>query len=52
MEYDGISGLRQHFFDVHSIAEPQANCVARERRWPLDKGTCHVLEFEIEQEVA
>ena len=31
--YDGITGLRRHFFDVHSLSEPRSNCVSRKRRW-------------------
>ena len=29
--YDSITGLRRHFFDVHSLSEPCSNCVSRKR---------------------
>lgn len=40
-QYQGITGLRRHFFDVHSISEPRSNCVARKRQWPLDEELCN-----------
>lgn len=31
--YGSKTGLRRHFFDVHSLSEPRSNCVSRKRRW-------------------
>ncbi|CDM32993.1 unnamed protein product [Penicillium roqueforti FM164] len=27
--------LQWHFFDIHSIEEPQSNCIKRKRKWQL-----------------
>jgi hypothetical protein len=35
-KYDGTTGLRRHFFDVHSLSEARSNCVSRKRRWEFD----------------
>jgi hypothetical protein len=37
--YDGVTGLRRHFFDVHSLTEARSNSVTRKRRWTLDFST-------------
>ena len=46
-EYKGITGLRRHFFDVHSITETRSNCVARKRQWPLDDEHCNIAEEQV-----
>lgn len=32
-QYAGVSELRCHFFNFHSIEEPRRNCIARKRKW-------------------